>query len=81
MFVVAFADEGEVGVWHLPLPGGEGEGVEALRGGIAEVLFQRTAVFARPDFMDGRLDDGVVIPAVGGEDRNCISEDTICWCS
>ena len=68
VFVVAFADGGEVGVRGLPLASGEGEGVETLRWGVAEVLFQRAAVFARPDFVDGGLDDGVVIPTVGGED-------------
>jgi len=64
VFVVAFADGGEVGVRRLPLPGGESEGVEAVRRRVAKVLLQRAAVFARPDFMDGGLDDGVTIPAV-----------------
>lgn len=32
VFVIAFADGGEVGVRVLPLPGGEGEGVKGCRG-------------------------------------------------
>ena len=78
VLVVALADGGKVRVGVLPLPGGEGEGVETLRWGVAEVLFQRAAVFACPDFVGGGLDDGVVIPAVGGEDFGCLRKNYVC---
>ena len=77
VLVVALADGGEFRVGLLPLPGGEGEGFEAVRGGVAEPGFQRTAVFAGPDFVEGGLDDGVVIPAVGGEDVEGVSEGNV----
>ncbi len=77
VFVVGFANGGEVRVGVLPLSGGEGEGVEALRWGVAEVLFQCAAVFSRPDFVDRGLHDGVVVPPVGGEDFEGVCEGCI----
>jgi len=77
VLVVALAHGDEFRVGLLPLPGGEGEGVEALRRGVAESGFQCPAVFACPDFVDGGLDDGVVIPAVGGEDVSSVCEHYI----
>lgn len=78
VFVVGFADGSEVRVGVLPLPGGEGEGLEAVGRGIAESGFQCPAIFPRPDFVDRRLDNGVMVPAVGGEDFKCLCESDRC---
>ena len=46
--VIALAEFREIGGWGLPEPRGEGEGIEAVGGRVAEPCFQRAAVFAGP---------------------------------
>ena len=77
VFVVVLAEVGQRRVGGLPETFGEGEGVEAFRWRVAQPGFQRAAVFARPDFMQGGLDDGVEVVAVGGEDVKGICENVV----
>ena len=77
MRVVALPKFGDVGVGGLPEPGGESEGVEALRGRVAEILFQRTAVLASPDLVKGGLGHGEKVPAVGGKYVEGVSKDIV----
>ena len=68
VLVVALADGGERGVGGLPEPFGEREGVEALRrrSNVDPVSSAPLYLRAQTSWSVG-LDDGVEVPAVGGE--------------
>ena len=79
MFVVVLAGFSQVRVGGLPEPLRKGEGFKTIRWGIAEPCFQRPAVLACPDLVQGGLDYGEEIPTIGGEDVECVGKDIICW--
>lgn len=66
---------GESQVRRVPQTLWEWEGIEALRRRVAEILLQRTAILPRPDFVEGGVDDGEKVPAVGSQDLNRVSEN------
>ena len=81
VFVVALADVRQSGIGGLPQPLGEGEGVEAIGWRVAQILFQRAAVFACPNLVQRGLDDGVEVPAVCGENVERGEKDVVGQCS
>jgi hypothetical protein len=75
--VVALADGGEFRVPLLPLTGGKGEVLEAVGRGIAEILLQRSTVFASPDFVKCALQNCVIAPTISCENLQRFQEDSV----
>ena len=67
MRVIALTQLRKAGIGSLPEPNGKGEGVEALGGGVAEALCHRAAVLTGPNLVEGGLDHGEKVPAVGSK--------------
>src|SRR5581483_4285997 len=75
MLVILLANLGQSRVRVLPQPRRERKGFEAVGWRIAKILFQCTAVLARPGFVECRLDHGEKIPPVGCKYKQRIGKD------
>jgi hypothetical protein len=74
VFVIALSESDQRGVGSLPETLGEREVLEAVSRGIPKVLLECAAELACPDFVQGRLDDSVDVPAVGGQNFECFQK-------